>query len=63
MVAAHKHDVAAAKTLGFQTAYIQRSTEDVGITVMKDEFDLNVNDLKSLASQIEKLANYDISST
>jgi hypothetical protein len=55
MVAAHKYDVEAAQNLGFQTAYIQRSTEDVGIQVSKGIFDLYAEDLASLAAQVEQL--------
>lgn len=54
MVAAHKYDVVAAKELGFQTAYIRRTTEDIGLKVEQNLFDFYADDLESLSAQLKR---------
>ncbi|KAK9455568.1 HAD-like domain-containing protein [Dipodascopsis uninucleata] len=52
MVAAHIYDLKAAKSFGFQTAYIVRQGEDVGKVVGRDEVDFYTNSLVDLFKQL-----------
>ncbi|ODQ73419.1 hypothetical protein LIPSTDRAFT_70383 [Lipomyces starkeyi NRRL Y-11557] len=54
MVAAHMHDLQAAKKCGLHTTYVARHGEDTGRKATPDEVDYFVSDEVDLYNQLAK---------